>query len=96
MGVVLGLVGIAVLSLALISRATSRVHVQTDPNVEAILGLLPGANCGACGNPSCFSAAESIAAGRAPADTCLSGGSETAQKIAEVLGGYGEPVESDA
>jgi electron transport complex protein RnfB len=74
------------ISVALLATAAKKFAVEVDPNVEAILNALPGANCGACGNPSCFAAAEAIAAGRAPATTCVAGGKKTAEAIAEILG----------
>jgi len=83
---VLALSAIGVISVALLATAAQKFAVEVDPNVEAILGVLPGANCGACGNPSCFAAAEAIAAGRAPATTCVAGGKETAEAVASILG----------
>jgi len=77
---------LGVISVALLATAAQKFAIEVDPNVEAILNLLPGANCGACGNPSCFSAAESIAAGHSPATTCVAGGKSTAEAIAEILG----------
>ena len=65
---VLALSAIGVISVALLATAAQKFAVEVDPNVEAILDVLPGANCGACGNPSCFAAAEAIAARRAPVD----------------------------
>jgi electron transport complex protein RnfB len=77
---------LGVISVALLATAAQKFSIEVDPNVEAILNLLPGANCGACGNPSCFAAAESIAAGHSPATTCVAGGKHTAEAIAEILG----------
>lgn len=56
-----------------------------DPAVEALLAVLPGANCGACGNASCFDAARAVASGAAPVDVCEAGGVRTAQAVARVL-----------
>lgn len=83
---VLALSVLGVISVALLATAAQKFAVAVDPNVEAILAVLPGANCGACGNPSCFAAAEAIAAGRAPATTCVAGGKSTAEAIAGILG----------
>jgi len=74
------------ISVALLATAAQKFAIEVDPNIEAILDALPGANCGACGNPSCFAAAEAIAAGRAPATTCVAGGKSTAEAIAALLG----------
>jgi electron transport complex protein RnfB len=77
---------LGIISVALLATAAQKFAIEVDPNIEAILDALPGANCGACGNPSCFAAAEAIAAGRAPATTCMAGGRSTAQAIAALLG----------
>jgi Na+-translocating ferredoxin:NAD+ oxidoreductase RNF subunit RnfB len=83
---VLALSAIGVISVALLATAAQKFAIEVDPNVEAILDVLPGANCGACGNPSCFAAAEAIAAKRAPATTCVAGGKKTAEAVAGILG----------
>lgn len=57
-------------------------------NVHAVL---PGANCGACGHSSCFAAAEDIAAGRAPADTCRTGGPDVTAAVDSVMAGSAVP-----
>ncbi len=81
---VMGGVGLA---LGILLGIASRVfHVEVDPRVEKITGLLPGANCGACGFPGCEGAAEAIVSGEAPATVCVAGGHEIAGHIAEVLG----------
>lgn len=66
--------------------ASIKFAVEQDPRVEKILGVLPGANCGACGLAGCHALAEAVVIGRVPADTCPPGGSEAAEKIAEILG----------
>lgn len=80
----LGAMGIG--SGLLLAIAAKAFHVEVDEKVEAIYEALPGANCGACGRPSCFAVAEAIAGGHAPATTCVAGGPSTAEKVAAVLG----------
>lgn len=83
----------AVVSLALLGAifgvvlafAGKRFRVEEDPRVTAIMEVLPGANCGACGFPGCASLAAAISAGDAPVDACQPGIS-TAWKIAEIMG----------
>jgi Na+-translocating ferredoxin:NAD+ oxidoreductase subunit B len=48
---------VAGVTLAVASRVFS---VQTDPRVDKIEKLLPGANCSGCGNPSCYAYAKSM------------------------------------
>lgn len=80
------LAAIGVLIAVLLATAARKFHVEVDPRVEAVLAVLPGANCGACGNPSCFGAAEAIVAGTKPVNTCTAGGQAVADAVAELLG----------
>lgn len=66
--------------------ASKRLAVKADPRLEKIHGLLPGANCGACGGAGCFGFAESILSGKVKIDACRVASDETKEKIAEVLG----------
>jgi Na+-translocating ferredoxin:NAD+ oxidoreductase RNF subunit RnfB len=50
-----------------------------------VLEVLPGGNCGACGNGSCFETASAIAGGRASRNVCAIGGAATAAAVASVL-----------
>ena len=77
LGAVFGLV------LAIASRIFA---VPVDERTEAIAGILPGANCGGCGYAGCGAYAAAIVEGRAPLSACAAGGSETASKIAEIMG----------
>lgn len=60
--------------------------VEIDPRVEQILGILPGTNCGACGNAGCQGFAAALVKGEADISLCAPGGAETQQTIAEFLG----------
>lgn len=77
---------IGILSAVLLATAARKFHVEVDPAVEAIFEALPGSNCGACGNPSCFAVAEAIAAGEKPVNTCVAGGQNAADAIAAIMG----------
>ncbi len=82
--IILGIMGVIFgVGLSIASRV---FHVEVDERVERVLGCLPGANCGACGFPGCAGLAEAIASGKAPVNGCAIGGSETAEKVAEVMG----------
>ena len=80
------LAGIGALVGVMLSTASRKFHVVIDERVERILNALPGANCGACGNPSCFGAAEAIASERAPVSTCVAGGPSVAAECASIMG----------
>ena len=64
-----------------------RPRLPRDPGARAaaVLGVLPGANCGACGSESCFDAASRIASRRVPVTACVTGGLETAVAVARVM-----------
>jgi len=66
--------------------ASRRLAVQVDPKLEAVQHLLPGSNCGACGNPGCFGFAESLLGGKAGIEGCRVCNEETREKIARVMG----------
>ncbi|MEJ8553156.1 RnfABCDGE type electron transport complex subunit B [Tepidibacter sp. Z1-5] len=69
-----------------LAYASKKFAVEVDPRVEAINEALPGANCGGCGYPGCGGLANAIVAGEAPVNGCPVGGSDTAAKVAEIMG----------
>lgn len=75
--------------------ASKIFYVYVDPKILAVDDLLPGANCGGCGLPGCASNAEAIVAGKAAPNSCVAGGSELAEAIAELLGLTVAAVEPD-
>ena len=77
---------IGLLAAVLLATASRKFHVEVDPKIEAIFEALPGSNCGACGNPSCFAVAELIAAGEKPVNTCVAGGQSVADAVAALTG----------
>ncbi len=80
----LGAIGLfAALALGL---AAKKFAVEVDPRELAILELLPGANCGACGYPGCSGYAKMVVGGDKIAATCPPGGSSVMDKIANIMG----------
>ena len=69
--VVLAVLG-AIFGLVL-AIAAKVFAVEVDPREEAILGCLPGANCGGCGFPGCAGYAAAVAAGKADVNNCAAG-----------------------
>jgi Na+-translocating ferredoxin:NAD+ oxidoreductase subunit B len=69
-------------------RPRTRTPEDPGPLAQAVLEVLPGGNCGACGNGSCFETASAIAAGRASRAVCAVGGIDTAAAVASVLRSY--------
>ncbi len=78
----LGFVAAVVLAIA------SRVfYVDEDPRVEAVLDVLPGANCGGCGYPGCEGYA--VAVVQEPsvgANLCVAGDAKTTANVGELTG----------
>ena len=66
--------------------ADKKLTVKVDEKEEAILGVLPGNNCGGCGYPGCSGLAAAIAKGDAPVDQCPVGGAPVAAKIGAIMG----------
>ncbi len=66
--------------------AKQAFHVETDPRVDKVNEVLPGANCGGCGYVGCEEYAEAVVEGRAAADLCPVGGKSCAEQIADMLG----------
>jgi Na+-translocating ferredoxin:NAD+ oxidoreductase RNF subunit RnfB len=60
--------------------------VPPDPIASAVLSALPGGNCGACGNDSCYDAAIAVAKGTSGPDVCVTGGTDTEVHVREALG----------
>lgn len=75
LGIVFGI------SLAMAAR---KLAVESDPRIDEIEALLPGANCGACGYPGCRGLAEAMVAGSAQVNACPV--TKDYSPIAEVMG----------
>ena len=70
----------------LLCFASEAFKVEVDPKEEAVLGELPGNNCGGCGYPGCSGLAAAIAKGEAPVNQCPVGGAPVAAKIGAIMG----------
>jgi len=66
--------------------AGNKLKVEVDEREEAIIGILPGNNCGGCGYPGCSGLAAAIVKGEASVAGCPVGGKPVADKVAEVMG----------
>ena len=63
-----------------------KFKVEVDPREEAIMGVLPGNNCGGCGYAGCSGLAAAIVKGEAPVGQCPVGGAPVASQIGEIMG----------
>ena len=66
--------------------AGKKFAVEVDEREEAILGVLPGNNCGGCGYAGCSGLAAAIVKGEAEVGGCPVGGAPVAAKIGEIMG----------
>lgn len=71
------------LGLAIASKVFA---IKTDPTVEKVRELLPGANCGGCGFPGCDGFAKALAAGEAKPSACVVVSADNLKAIGETLG----------
>lgn len=66
--------------------SSEKFKVEVDPREEAILGVLPGNNCGGCGYAGCSGLAAAIVNGEAPVNQCPVGGAPVAAQVGEIMG----------
>ncbi len=70
----------------LLGVAKEKLRVDEDPRIGEVNEALPAANCGGCGYAGCADFAKAVVEQKAPCNGCPVGGSEVAEKIAEILG----------
>ena len=85
--IAIGVLGGLGLIFGLVLAAASKMfYVETDPRLEQLCEVLPGANCGGCGYAGCNGYAEAVLNGEASIGKCNSGGNECAQAMAAIMG----------
>lgn len=80
------LTSIGFVAAVILGIAGRLFYVEEDPRIEAVANLLPGANCGGCGQAGCNATAEAIVQKRLEVNVCVVGGTETAEAIGALLG----------
>ena len=80
------LLGVGLLLVAMLNVAYAKLAVKPNPVVEAILGVLPGANCGGCGLAGCSAYAEAVAKDHGLMGRCGPGGDTVVRRIGAILG----------
>ncbi len=81
---IIGIIG-ALFGIGL-AFAAKKFEVHVDPRLEKIVGLLPGANCGACGGAGCFGFAEMVLSGKISPDACKAASDANKAEIAAIIG----------
>ena len=71
---------------AILAAANAKLSVFENPKIDEVTNMLPGNNCGACGEPGCRAFAEKVVTGSVQPSRCTPGGPATAQRIADYLG----------
>ena len=62
------------------------LRVAEDPRIETVEGMLPGSNCGACGEPGCRALAEKLVLGLVSPSKCTVNSPQGIEAVAEFLG----------
>jgi electron transport complex protein RnfB len=82
--IILGALGLLFGAGLFVASRLFRVYV--DPRIGRIEGVLPGANCGACGLAGCSGFAKAIVHGSADIAGCIAGGEQVTHLIADIMG----------
>ena len=83
---VLILGGTGLVFAVFIALANRKLWVYEDPRIEVVAGMLPNANCGACGLPGCRAFAEQAVVGSVVPAQCTVAGADQREAIADFLG----------
>jgi len=70
----------------LLAVSNRLLKVEEDPRIEGTNELLPGSNCGACGEPGCLAFAEKLVAGEVSPGSCTGCNEQSIEDIALYLG----------
>jgi len=79
------MVGIGLFFGTILAIAQRFLKVDEDPRIEGTNELLPGTNCGACGQPGCLPFAEKLVKGEVDPSQCTVSTAEDTEQIAEYL-----------
>jgi Na+-translocating ferredoxin:NAD+ oxidoreductase subunit B len=82
--VILG--GVGLTFGVLIAVATRKFKVVEDPRIDAVSDMLPGNNCGACGQAGCRAFAELVVKGEIQPASCTVMGAAGVEDLAAFLG----------
>jgi Na+-translocating ferredoxin:NAD+ oxidoreductase RNF subunit RnfB len=78
--------GVGVVFATFIALAYMKLRVWEDARIDAVAGMLPNANCGACGLPGCRAFAEQAVQGKIQPAKCSVMGADGVAAIADYLG----------
>jgi len=78
--------GVGLFFAVLIALTNKKFRVWEDPRIDVVASLLPGANCGACGQPGCRAFAEALVGATQSPAGCTVASPELREDIAAYLG----------
>jgi electron transport complex protein RnfB len=78
--------GLSLVFGAVLAAAYRFLRVEEDPRLEVVEELLPGNNCGACGEPGCLAFAQRVLADELAPGKCTVADDATLERIASFLG----------
>ncbi len=78
--------GLGVGFATILAIADRFLRVEEDPRLEQVESLLPGNNCGACGEPGCAAFAGKLVAGEVAPGKCTVSSADQLVQIANLLG----------
>ena len=80
------MIGLGTVLASVLAWAGTRLYVYEDPRIGRVEEMLPGANCGACGEPGCRAFAERVVGGDATPGGCTVSSEGERTEIASYLG----------
>lgn len=78
--------GLTLLLALMLTIANKKLYVYEDPRIDVVEGMLPHANCGACGYPGCRPFAEALVKGEMLPGKCTVSSEDGRKVIAAYLG----------
>lgn len=78
--------GLALLFGVMIAIASKKLWVWEDPRIDEVTSMLPGNNCGACGQAGCRAFAEKAIKGEIPPASCTVMNGDGVKAVAAYLG----------
>ena len=82
----LALGGLTLLLALMLIIANKKLYVYEDPRIDVVEGMLPHANCGACGYPGCRPFAEALVKEETLPGKCTVSSEDGRKEIASYLG----------
>jgi len=78
--------GLGLVFAGILATAYKFLRVEEDPRLDIVEDLLPGANCGACGEPGCRAFSEKLLAEETIPAKCTVSSPEGIEAVADFLG----------